>query len=139
VTSRALLLELLLHLLTPDSAGAAPVSNSAVRPFEVRNALDELAQEPFASARRVRDRLGAEGRCYDHQARLFRAAYGVTPLQYVNARRMERAKNLLRDTAVPVAHISRMLGFRDPVYFNRLFRKVCGVTPGTYRQVKESC
>ncbi len=133
-SSRALLLELLLYLLTPDTRSPPPSGGAPTQAMRIREALDELAQRPFAEAASVKPYLAALGRSYDHQARLFRATYGVTPLQYVNAQRVERAKGLLRDTGEPVARIARRLGFRDVVYFNRLFRKIAGSTPGAYRR-----
>ncbi|MFW5789411.1 MAG: helix-turn-helix transcriptional regulator, partial [Spirochaetota bacterium] len=69
-----------------------------------------------------------------HQARLFRDAYGITPLQYVSSKRVERAKKLLRDTAEPVAAVAERMGFDDVVYFNRFFRKLAGTTPGAFRR-----
>ncbi len=132
-TSRALLLELLLYLLSPESlppSSASPVTGLALR---VRDALDRLSQQPFAEAEAVKPHLARMGHSYDHLARVFRGTYGVTPLQYLNAQRMERAKNLLRDTDTSVAGIARRLGFRDVVYFNRLFRKLVGATPGAFR------
>lgn len=132
-TSRALLLELLLYLLSPETHSPGPSAAAPTQAVRTREALDRLAQRPFAQAEGVKPYLTALGKSYDHQARLFHATYGVTPLQYVNAQRMERARGLLRDTDEPVGRIARRLGFRDVVYFNRLFRKVVGVTPGAYR------
>ncbi|MBD3241136.1 MAG: helix-turn-helix domain-containing protein, partial [Chitinivibrionales bacterium] len=132
-TSRALLLELLLFLLSPESQPPVTIGGAPAQALQIRRALDELAQKPFSDAEAVKPYLAGLGKSYDHQARLFRATYGVTPLQYVNAQRMERAKNLLRDTDEPVSAIAARLGFRDVVYFNRLFRKVVGTTPGGHR------
>jgi len=132
-TSRALLLELLLYLLLPESLPPSSANSATGLALRVRDALDQLSQRPFAEAEAVKPRLASMGHSYDHLARVFRSTYGVTPLQYLNAQRMERAKNLLRDTNQSVAAIARQLGFRDVVYFNRLFRKLGGTTPGRFR------
>jgi AraC-like DNA-binding protein len=129
---RGLFAEMLLSLVAPEGD---PVDTDRSRrtASNIRQALDNLAGRPFAAAPSVRTFLASLGRSYDHQARLFKAAYGATPLQYVNTRRMERAKSLLRETRLPVARIAEGLGFGDVVYFNRLFRKHTGTTPGGYR------
>lgn len=133
-TSRALLLELLLHLLSEEPASAVPSAGMPARLLAIRHALDDLSQMPFSRADSVRSTLAGLGMSYDHQARLFRDAYGITPLQYVSSKRIERAKKLLRDTTEPVAAVAVRMGFDDVVYFNRFFRKLAGATPGAYRR-----
>jgi len=129
---RGLFLEMLLSLLAPEGEPVDTDRGSRTA-SDIRHALDNLAQRPFGAAPSIRTFLASLGRSYDHQARLFKAAYGATPLQYVNTRRIERAKGLLRETRLPVARIAEGLGFSDVVYFNRLFRKHTGTTPGAYR------
>ena len=133
-TARALLLELLLHLLSDEPASAAPATSMPARLLAIRRALDDLSQMPFSRADSVRSTLSRLGMSYDHQARLFRDAYGITPLQYVGSKRIERAKKLLRDSAEPVATVAARMGFDDVVYFNRFFRKLAGTTPGAFRR-----
>jgi AraC-like DNA-binding protein len=133
-TARALLLELLLYLLSDGPGASSPTPGSEEHLVKIRSALDDLSQMPFSSAASVRDALTGLGMSYDHQARMFRRAYGVTPLQYLGSKRIERAKKLLRDTTDPVAAIASRMGFADAVYFHRFFRKLAGMTPGEYRR-----
>ncbi|TVQ24681.1 MAG: AraC family transcriptional regulator [Spirochaetaceae bacterium] len=133
-TAKGLLLELLLYLLWTSTPEDRTRDNALGGAGAIRAALDEVSLMPFSRSESIRERLRRLGRSYDHQARLFRRAYGVTPLQYVTARRIERAKNLLRDSDESIASIGRAMGFADVVYFNRLFRRVTGVTPGSYRR-----
>lgn len=70
-----------------------------------------------------------------HFARRFRAATGVAPIQYFIHLRMEHACRLLDMSDAPVHRIARQLGYDDPYYFSRLFRKVIGVSPSEYRQL----
>ena len=69
----------------------------------------------------------------DHFGRLFRHATGQTPYQYVIMCRIERAKHLLVETALPIIDISHQVGFRDQSYFTAVFRKHTAMTPKTYR------
>ena len=64
---------------------------------------------------------------------LFKAATGQSPLTYVNALRLTRAKQYLESGQYSVAEIAHMVGFADECYFNRLFRDKNGVSPGRYR------
>lgn len=47
--------------------------------------------------------------------------------------RIRKAKELLRGTELPIKHIVSRVGFKDYNYFNRTFRKMTGMPPGTYR------
>lgn len=65
--------------------------------------------------------------------RLFRLELGVSPLQYVNRRKVERAQLLLVTEDMTVKEVAWRLGFDDHSYFIRLFKKVTGTTPQGYR------
>ncbi len=80
------------------------------------------------------DCLAAEaGMSKAYLIRLFRQSFDMTPLAYVNKRRMEKAQLLLITTDMPVKEIAYTLGFADCSYFNRLFKKQTGRTPQSYR------
>jgi AraC family transcriptional activator of pobA len=59
---------------------------------------------------------------------------GCTPLKLVHDRLLEEARLRLENTEFPVEQIAYGLGFRDPGYFNRFFKRLTGVAPGAYRQ-----
>ncbi|MFA6929111.1 MAG: AraC family transcriptional regulator [Lentisphaeria bacterium] len=58
----------------------------------------------------------------------------VTPVEYVIGLRMEEAKHLLRESELPLAEISRIIGVEDPFYFSRLFRSRVGISPSNWRK-----
>ena len=66
--------------------------------------------------------------------RLFKQEFGISPLQYINRKKVERAQLLLFTTDRSVKEVAYMLGISDHSYFIRLFRKVTGVTPQDYRR-----
>lgn len=66
--------------------------------------------------------------------RRFRAATGYTPIEYVHALRIEEAKQLLETTSQPVEAIAAMVGYEDPAFWRRLFKRQTGVTPAHYRR-----
>lgn len=67
-------------------------------------------------------------------SRIFKQATGTSYLSYVRAIRIEHAKKLLRTTALSTEQVAQASGFRSQHHLIRSFRKVCGVTPGRYRQ-----
>lgn len=66
-------------------------------------------------------------------SRLFKQATGVTYTDYLTDLRLNAAKSALRQTDQRVADIATACGYQ-PSYFNRLFKKHVGVTPGQYRK-----
>lgn len=71
-----------------------------------------------------------------HFVRRYRALTGTTPLARFNQLRIHRACQLLDGTPHPVSSIADQLGFDDPYYFSRLFRRVVGLSPSQYRRVR---
>ena len=69
-----------------------------------------------------------------HFARQFKVATGQPPHQYVIARRVERAQQLLRqDHDLSLAEIAAGAGFSDQSHFSHHFKRLTGVTPGRFR------
>ena len=65
----------------------------------------------------------------DHFIRLFRKEVNNTPLQYINQKKIEKAQLILITDSMPIKNISYLLAYEDHSYFNRLFKKLTGVTP----------
>jgi len=76
-------------------------------------------------------RLGVSDR---HLRRIFAAEHGVTPLQYVQTRRLLLAKQLLSDTSMPVAQVAHASGFRSLRRFNDAFARNYRLTPSRLRR-----
>jgi AraC family transcriptional regulator len=68
-----------------------------------------------------------------HFARAFKQSTGETPHQYVLRRRIERAKEFLRHSRLPVVEASARTGFVDQSHFSKVFRRIVGVAPSEYR------
>ncbi|CAG0967265.1 HTH-type transcriptional regulator CdhR [Burkholderiales bacterium] len=66
--------------------------------------------------------------------RRFQAATGHAPLAYVQQLRIEDAKRRLERTNEPIDEIGWRVGYENPAFFRRLFKRVTGVTPGHYRR-----
>jgi AraC-like DNA-binding protein len=68
-----------------------------------------------------------------HFSRQFRATFGESPHRYLQRRRVERAMELLRETARPVTEICFDVGFSSLGTFSRTFKAVVGEPPSAYR------
>ena len=77
--------------------------------------------------------------CDDHLCRLFRQETGVTPHKYLTSMRLQAAASMLASdySNSSIAEIARLSGFRNPLYFSRLFRQKYGVSPTQYVQQSE--
>ena len=66
--------------------------------------------------------------------RRFKAATGLSPIQYVHALRLEEAKHMLETGDAAVEAIAEECGYEDAGFFSRLFRNRVGLTPAQYRK-----
>ena len=73
-----------------------------------------------------------------HFARAFRKTVGVTPQQYITTRRIEKAKELLAKSDLPIVEVGFQTGFKNQSHFTTLFRKITSLTPKLWREVKQN-
>jgi AraC-like DNA-binding protein len=71
-----------------------------------------------------------------HFIRAFRSATGLTPHQYVRERRLDRARELLVTTPLPVTEICVRTGFHSTGSFSSLFRRATGESPTRFRKAR---
>jgi AraC family transcriptional regulator len=111
-------------------------------PGSTQGAAARLAHEAIVAF--VEDNLGCNisllemaavsGYSPDHFARLFKRTFRVSPHQYILARRIERAKSLLREPKLSIVEVALACGFSSQAHLTEMFRRSTGVTPGTYRK-----
>ncbi len=72
--------------------------------------------------------------------KVFQMTCGVTPQQYLIDKRLQSAAEILRrnERSLSVGDVASMCGFRDPLYFSKMFKKKFGVAPSRYGNPGES-
>lgn len=69
-----------------------------------------------------------------HFIRTFHAAFGASPMQFITQEKIRQAKYQLENTTGTILNISQSLGFDNPGYFSKVFKRVTGVSPSDYRK-----
>jgi len=70
-----------------------------------------------------------------HLARMFRISFGMPPSSWIAARRIERARGLLRAGKLPLQQVAQTCGYADLSHFSHRFGEAVGAPPGRYRQL----
>jgi AraC family transcriptional regulator len=73
-----------------------------------------------------------------HFSRAFKHSVGLSPMEYVVVRRVERAKMMISETTEPLAEVALACGFADQAHLNRRFRDIVGISPGRWRRSNAS-
>jgi AraC family transcriptional regulator len=103
---------------------------------------------PYRRLRRVVERMEAEldtgldlktlalesGYSRNHFLRMFRAATGYTPHQYLLRLRVKRAQALMKNRSMRLIDVALASGFASHAHLSHVFRQVVGVTPNEYRR-----
>ncbi len=106
-----------------------PKSTKPARLFE----LDRLIAERMADGWTASDYAAALSVSTGHLSRLCRAASGMGAAAYLEHRLMEEACRMLAFTQLPVSDVGYRLGYSDPSYFSKRFRRAYGASPTAYR------
>ncbi len=130
----ALSLTLLTYLRARYAGNAERAHDSGALSPRQRERLIEFVEENLASDIGLSDLAELAGYSADHFSRLFKRCFGQPPYQYVLARRVERAKAMLKDRSRPIANIAAACGFATQAHLNSAFKLRTGVTPGVYRK-----
>lgn len=68
--------------------------------------------------------------------RSFKKYVGTTPIQYITNIRINKAKNLLHSSCFTIGEIANLIGYQNPLYLSRIFKKYVGIAPMNYRHTK---
>ena len=129
------------RLLGEDSDGTCvsfPPLNGILRPgglavWQANRALKYI-EGNLGSKVVIREIADCVALSKSHFSRAFKRSLGSAPMAYVATRRVERARLMLTSTQKSLTEIALACGFSDQPHFNRLFRRLVGMSPGRWRR-----
>ncbi len=125
------------NLIEWHDIGQQPFARLA-RTRQVEDALIGRCQvwiaEHYQEPNPVRAMVRLSGLAERTFKRRFQQTTGMSPLAYVHTVRLEEAKQMLETSAAPIETIAREVGYEDPAFFSRLFRRSVSLTPAQYRK-----
>ena len=121
---------------TPAAPGTPPAAVTPSQYHKIQQAV-RFINDNYRTDICLDDVAGEAGMSPAHFSRIFKKVMGLPYQDYLNGRRITKAKNLLRTSAQSVTEIAVSLGFADPTGFGRIFKKLTGHTPSTYRSLPQ--
>jgi YesN/AraC family two-component response regulator len=88
----------------------------------------------YAQAIGRKDIADAVGVSENYLSQIFRQETSISPLDYLNRFRISKAKEYLLKNDDTITQIALRVGYNDPAYFSRVFRKLTGSSPQEFRQ-----
>ena len=126
-----LLLELLIRI--ERQTGREHRQKDAYLNAEMEYAI-QYFNKNYSSNISIEDYAASRGMSVSWFIRSFRQYVHTTPMQYLVERRMANAQMLLETTSYNIAEISTLVGYDNPLYFSRIFKKQKGMSPTEYRK-----
>lgn len=112
---------------------AAPTEPAIVADAVIRASLAWIDAN-YAAANPVSAMTEQSGLTPRTFARRFIAATGRRPIEHVHRIRIEKARDLIENGGAPLDDVGYEVGYEDPAFFRRLFRRTTGLTPAVYRR-----
>ena len=130
------MLELYLRQLLLLSRRVAPTPTSLTSALhrQVEQVQRYFAQN-YSSPINIREYAAGQNVSISWFLRCFKQVTGQTPMQYILSTRITNAITLMRDTDWNLTQIAAAVGYDNPLYFSRLFRKQKGMSPSDYRRL----
>lgn len=116
-----------------DEVTQALAEHSADEAYSFRIPVAEYIDTHYMENIRLGSLADMMGFSEGHFARIFRKEFGMTFVQYLTECRIQRSKELLADTCVPIEQIAYQVGLNSYSYFCTSFKRSCGISPGAFR------
>jgi AraC family transcriptional regulator len=110
----------------------APRTSQRLPAWRLRR-VTEFVEAHLDARLTVEDLAQVAGLSAGHFHRALRQTVGQTPLEFLNRRRIDRARQKLAAEGCSIVELSLQVGFASPSHFSRLFRRLTGVSPAAYR------
>lgn len=113
-------------------ASRRPHGLSAWRLKRVREFVDSHLERPIS----LQDLADAAGLSRMHFASQFRQACGIRPHEYLLQQRIERSKEMLLHSRLPLVQIASAVGFATQSHYSTIFKRIVGETPTEWRRLR---
>lgn len=100
----------------------------------VKANLTEIVEANFATPITIEQLAYLSGRSLASFKRDFNDIYNMPPSDWIRIKRLNKAKEALENTNMPVLDVCYMVGFENPSHFSRIFKEYFGYTPSAVRQ-----
>lgn len=139
IVVESLAIELTVHLLRRYSKAASvespPRCGTCTLPASKLRHVSEYLDNHLRDDLTLAEIAQVVGMSPYHFARRFKQSTGIAPHQYLIARRMARAKALLRETDLPIGEIAHRVGCSNQSHFSTLFHRAEAMTPRMFRHM----
>lgn len=105
------------------------------RKVSIVHRAEEMIQQHYAQALTLEEVAEAVYLSPNYFSSIFKEVTQTTFSNYINEIRIEKAKKLLIETDMPIKEIVPLVGFEEYNYFNRVFKQIAGLPPGSFREM----
>lgn len=119
----------LLYLKTAQSVKQIRLNRNKLDISKIKHYIDENYQHQVTLEQTA-------ARFYiskEHLSKIFKKAYGKGFIEYLNAVRLEKAKQLIVEKGIPIKEVGYLVGYAEQAHFYKKFKKHFGITPGEMR------
>lgn len=110
------------------------ISADKYRNMEDMEAAVHFFNESFTTDISIEQYAGKQHMSVSWFIRSFKHYMGMTPMQYITSIRINKARELLKNTDYSIKEVSALSGYENPLYFSRIFHRQTGYSPSRYRQ-----
>lgn len=110
---------------------AREIENPSITPVKVKFArmIEQYLLENYRKAIEIEELAKLISRSPSYTITVFKEVMGQSPIRYIHQLRIIEACNLLKNTDMTIVAISDYLGYYDPSYFSRMFKKLTSLSP----------
>lgn len=122
------------HLLGKHASHPLPPQKQADPAMVYVQTVINYIAEKYPEPIRIQDIADFCGLDRAYLSSLFKQATGRSPKHHLIHVRLSRAKQLLKETDLPIQHISYSIGYSDPLAFSKFFKQETGMSPTEFRK-----
>lgn len=109
-----------------------PAAPSDEHLLDIMQRIDEQLENPDFGISYIAQQYGMSDSAFSH---MFKRSFDVSFINYVNRKKIHRAKKLLKESSLSIDEIARRMGYSSASNFTRMFRSIEQITPSLYRKM----